>query len=343
MRQAPDKEGLLAALDREPFQAPAWLRWRHGQTAWSPVFRRQETPQATQEYWPTPDGDRLSVWIQRGLGDHPWALLLHGLEGCASSNYIVGLRVGFAALGWNVAIMEFRSCDGTMNSAPRLYHSGETTDLEFAIGELERRHAVQELVLAGFSLGANVIGKWLGERGDAVPAAVVAAALVSPPFDLTISGPHIDRAFGGLYVRRFLGTLIPKGIAKARQFPNLLNEQKIRDSRTFEDFDTWATAALHGFEDAWDYWRKVGCGQFLPHVRVPTLIVASADDPFNPVESMPVAACEDSPWLVPRFTEAGGHVGFVHGVPWRTRHWAEEQVVAFAALLAPARQSRYLE
>ncbi|MEE2776355.1 MAG: alpha/beta fold hydrolase [Acidobacteriota bacterium] len=311
------------------FEPSRWLRWPHGQTAWSPLFRSQTPPEARQVYWPTPDGDRLSVWLRQESDSAPWVLLLHGLEGCSRSNYIVGLRSAFAALGWNVAALEFRSCDGMLNSAPRLYHSGETTDLALVVSELQSRLGARELYLVGFSLGGNVVAKWLGECGDGVGEIVIAAALVSPPFDLTVSGPAIDRALSGLYVRRFLRTLIPKGLAKARQFPGLLDEPKIAASRTFEEFDTWATAALHGFDDAWDYWEKVGCGQFLAAVRVPTLIVAAEDDPFNPASSLPREICNDSPWLHPRFSARGGHVGFVYGAPWGTRHWAEEQVFAF--------------
>ena len=86
---------------------------------------------------------------------------------------------------------------------------------------------------------------------------------------------------------------------------------------------------LHGFRDAENYWQRVGCGQFLGDIRVPTLLVAAANDPFNPASTLPVEVAGRSPFLVPMFPSRGGHVGFVYGVPWRTRHWAEEQIVRF--------------
>ncbi len=333
-----DKAAAVEELSRFPFRPPWWLRGRHAQTIWSPFFRRQPPPGGRREHWQTPDGDRLSLWLHDGRQERPLVLLLHGLEGCASSNYIVGLRHAFVALGWSVAALEFRSCDGDINLAPRLYHSGETTDLDFVQDELRRRAPGVPLYIAGFSLGGNVLAKWLGEREEQVPAQVAAAAVVSPPFDLRVSGPAIDGALGGLYVRRFLRTLIPKALEKARQYPGLLDREKIAASRTFADFDTWATAALHGFDDAFDYWSKVGCGQFLDGVRVPTVLIAAEDDPFNPGSTLPHQICERSPWLVPRFTPRGGHAGFVHGpTPGTTRHWAEEQIVRFFTLLEGSR------
>ncbi|MDX1384823.1 MAG: hypothetical protein R3190_14315, partial [Thermoanaerobaculia bacterium] len=199
--RAPDEE-RWAALGATPFRAPWWLRNRHLQTAWSPLLRRSPAPPARRRSWPTPDGDRVTVWTREQRPAAPWVLVLHGLEGCARSNYVLGLRNRVAALDWNVAVLEFRSCDGVLNAAPRLYHSGETSDLDFAVRELTRRHQVETLFVAGFSLGGNVLGKWLGEQGSSVPSAVAGAALICPPFDLTVSGPAIDRALGGLYVRR---------------------------------------------------------------------------------------------------------------------------------------------
>ena len=185
------------------------------------------------------------------------------------------------------------------------------------------------MYLSGVSLGGNVLAKWLGECGENTPREVVAAAVVSAPFDLTISGPAIDRALGGLYVKRFLRTLIPKALEKEAQHPGCIDAEKARCSTTFEEFDTHVTAALHGFEDAHDYWRKCGCGQFLSAVRRPLLLLSSRDDPFNPAKGLPTHVLEDNRLLVALFTERGGHVGFVHGRPLRTGHWAEEQIVRF--------------
>ena len=336
-----DKPTVLAALSSRPFCAPWWLRNRHAQTIWSRFLRPTTAPPMRLERWRTPDGDRVRVHLRENDASAPWLLLLHGLEGCVTSNYMLGMRRQADARGWNTAALEFRSCGGELNSARRMYHSGETRDAGFFLSGVESRLKPSAIYVAGFSLGGNVMAKWLGEEGAAVSDVVRAVAVISAPFDLTVSGPQIDRALGGIYVRRFLKTLIPKAIAKAEQHPGCLDPERVRSCRTFREFDTHATAALHGFEDAEDYWRRSGCGSFLGGVRVPTLLLSSADDPFNPSSTLPLAECEDSPWLVPQFSERGGHVGFVSGVPWRTSHWAEEQAMRFFELVGePGRSSR---
>jgi predicted alpha/beta-fold hydrolase len=325
------KRAIMTELERHPFRPSWWLLGPHAQTVFGVYFRRlPRIPPMRLERWSTPDDDLLRVHLHEPNPTAPWVLLLHGLEGSVRSHYMMGMIAGAAQRDWNVAAVEFRSCGGEMNRARRLYHSGETTDLDFVVRRLIEERGAARIFVSGVSLGGNVTIKWLGELGEAAPSEIAAAAVMSPPFDLTASGPHLDRAAGGLYARRFLRTLLPKAEAKERQYPGSLDLEALRRARTFEEFDTLATARLHGFRDAWEYWARVGCGQFLQGVRRPTLLVASADDPFNPGHTLPRKTADHSPWLYPRFTRRGGHAGFVEGgVPWRTRHWAEEQTLRF--------------
>lgn len=259
----------------------------------------------------------------------PLVIMLHGLEGSARSHYIVGLHHAFRAIGWSSAVMEFRSCGDEFNRGRRLYHSGETSDLDRAVGWALERSA-RRIYLVGFSLGGNVLAKWLGEKGETAPEAVRAAVVVSVPFDLAASAPYFERTLGGFYAWRFLRTLIPKALEKERQFPGSMDVEKIRRSRTFREFDTYATAALHGFRDAEDYWARSSSGPLLGRIRKPTLLLSALDDPFCPPESLPWAAASASPWLYPQFPPHGGHVGFVGGiVPFRPQYWAEEHIVRF--------------
>lgn len=278
------------------------------------------------------DGDSVSV---ARLGSEPAAptvLLLHGLEGTLRSNYLGGQAQRYVGRGWNVAVLLFRTCDGRLGRAPRLYHSGETTDLA-AVAERLLAESSGPLAITGVSLGANVLVKWLGERGASLPERVRGGVAISPPFDLTRSGPALDRALGGFYSRRFLKTLSPKALARAAAGDLPLDAERVARCRTIEEFDDVVTAPLHGFEGASDYWRRCGCGQFLPGVDRPLLLLAARDDPFNPGDSIPVEEVRRHPSLFGSFPERGGHVGFVGGWPHRTRHWAEETAEAFLATL----------
>ena len=193
------KEALLQALNKTPFRVPRWLRGQHSQTLWAALARRPKGIQRSQEWLDTPDNDQLRLYSIAGDPEKPTVLLLHGLEGSAQSPYILGLQRLFAQQGWNTYALEFRTCGGEFNNAQRLYHLGETTDLDLVVRFLLERDPTMRLYLAGFSMGGNITGKWLGEKADKVPSQIKGASIVSSPFDLTISGPHIDKVFAGIY------------------------------------------------------------------------------------------------------------------------------------------------
>ncbi len=101
---------------------------------------------------------------------------------------------------------------------------------------------------------------------------------------------------------------------------------------TFRDFDDAATAPLHGFDGAEDYYRRSSSKQAIAGIRIPTLLLHAADDPFQPRECVPMGAANENPYIVTAFTEMGGHVGFVaRSWPWRPTFWAEAEVARFLA------------
>ncbi|MBI2424733.1 MAG: alpha/beta fold hydrolase [Candidatus Hydrogenedentes bacterium] len=323
------KAAVMAVLNDHPFQPAWWLRGQHFQTIWN-MFRDKSPLPFDSERLTTPDGDFLYIRTLEGAQDAPQVLLLHGLEGSVKSSYILGFHRAFRDIGWTATTMEFRSCSGEINKTQRIYHMGETTDIDFVVRTLIQRNPDRPIYLLGFSLGANVVAKWLGEQGDAVPKQVRGAAVVSAPFNPVISAPDFHKVLGGLYLNNFLETLIPKALEKEKQFPGVFDVEAVKNCKDFYAFDTLVTAKLHGFKDAGDYYEKVGCHQFIPAIRVPTLLLTAADDPFNPAETIPWEKADASPWLHPQFSTHGGHVGFVSGAaPWRTRFWSEDQVLRF--------------
>jgi predicted alpha/beta-fold hydrolase len=216
--------------------------------------------------------------------------------------------------------------------ARRLYHSGETTDLDLVVERLVQDHPGQPLVLAGFSLGGNVLLKWLGERGDRLPREVRGAVAVSVPFDLERGSRFIERGFGRVYTRHFLRTLKAKARAKLVRDPELFDARAMERARTLYEFDDVVTAPVHGFENAHDYYERSSSLNFLAEIRCPTLLLSAYDDPFLPpavLDEVERVASENG-CLTTEFHLRGGHVGFISGSsPFAPRYYAEERIFDF--------------
>lgn len=306
---------------------PAWfLRGPHLQTIWGRLVRPRRMAKLRREIVETPDGDELV--LDHLDGDESLRfLLMHGLEGSSNSVYMQGLFAAIARRGFAATAINFRSCAlddrgrSLPNRRPRFYHSGETGDFDF----VARRLATAPLAAIGASLGGNVLLKWLGEHPD--QQIIAAAAAFSVPFDLGAGARHVNR----FYVARFLRTLKRKVTHMLDRFPEMhgrIDLAATLRARDFVEFDDAATAPIHGFTSADDYYAKSSSLQFLSRITTPTLIVNAEDDPFLPREALDRARAAASPAIDFRTTKCGGHTGFISGTfPWRCEYWAEEMIV----------------
>ena len=207
-----------------PHRPAWWARGGHLQTIWGRYGRRAELMTFEREVLATPDDDDLVLDHVTGPADAPRVLVLHGLEGSSQAVYVQGLARALVSAGLGVTVLNFRSCardpasGGVVpNRRARLYHSGETTDLDFVVDTLSRRAPRTALLAAGVSLGGNVLLKWLGEKGARSP--VEAAATISVPYDLAAAARHLEHGFARVYASYFLKPLKRKALDVMTRFP----------------------------------------------------------------------------------------------------------------------------
>ena len=284
-----------------------------------------------------PDGDFLDLDVldpghahSVGSNPVPTVVLLHGLEGSSASGYMGTTATALAARGLRTVALNFRSCSGEPNRLPRSYHSGETGDLAAVLSHVAASYAASQLGVIGFSLGGNVLLKYLGESPSSVHPAVTRAAAVSVPFDLAAGAKCLETGFGRVYGWRFLQSLKDTARGKAVRFPGALDLAASERASTIREFDHRVTAPVHGFSGADDYYAECSSAQFLNGIGVPTLILHATDDPFLPYASIPFSEIEANPNLEPVFTVKGGHLGFVGpGGSARTGLWPEREAARY--------------
>ncbi len=308
-----------------------WLPGAHLQTLGARLLRPRGGVPFHRERVELPDGDfvDLDFAFAERSDSRPLVLVLHGLEGSARSAYVLETYRALRDAGLGAVGLNFRSCSGELNRLPRLYHSGDTDDLRFVLDLLARRLPGRPMGAIGFSLGGNVLLKYLGEVGHAITP-IRAAAAVSVPYDLAAGANYLERIGGRLYAIYLLLKLRRKVAAKWRSLPPTVDVHRATRALTFREFDEAATAPLHRFADAADYYRQSSSAYYLSRIRLPTLLIHSYDDPFLPANAMPIDASTTNRWIMSAFTKRGGHVGFVSGsVPWQPRFWAEREVGRF--------------
>ncbi len=321
-------------MNDSSFQPAWWCPGAHGQTIWAGALRSSPRVPLTRRRWELPDGDFLDVDELAAEASAPRLIVLHGLESSSRAPAVVGLLWQAHRRGWGGVAVNFRSCSGEPNRLRRSYHAGDTGDLAWVITRVQAEHPTSALVCAGVSLGGNVLLKFLGEQGEALPPAIRAAATISAPFDLAASVSSLGQGFSRVYQHRLVAALKRKTFDKLTRHPDLVDRAALKAVNTLGEFDDLVTAPVHGFRDAAAYWAASSCAQFLPRIRRPTLLINAEDDPFLPPEVLPRQAVAENAYLTAAFTASGGHLGFLSGRrPGAGSVWAEERAADFLARL----------
>ncbi|CEM18440.1 unnamed protein product [Vitrella brassicaformis CCMP3155] len=348
---------VAKSFEPVPFIPPLWARNQHIQTIFgSESVRTRLFGRHSQ--WPfiddlvrarvdTPDGDFIDMdfyyWdgdrahelhrcvaegrVEKPSTSDPLVLVLHGLESNSRSPLCLKMARAFHARNFDVCLVNFRSCSGELPRTVRAYNVGFTEDLQFLVERFRHITPSRPLFLAGFSLGGNVITKWLGSMGEEAYAVkgVRGAAVACVPFDPLAAQPKIDSpGFSRLvYTGNFLRTLKVKAETHHQRFPGSFNLDGVREAKTIGEFDRHFIAPIFGFADKKDYYMKSASKPHLPFIRTPYMAINARDDPFVDDESLPqerhvdhVAKQHTDDVGAPVrlvYTEKGGHCGFYMG------------------------------
>ena len=319
-------------LIQSAFKPAGWLRQRHLQTIFPSLpWAYPHGIKLHRRELELPDGDATAVdWVAESAEmpkSTPLLVILHGLESSSESSYARMLMHAATQRGWRCCVLHFRDCGDYRNRLPRRYHAGETNDIRHFLRKLLDSGNDGPIVAAGYSLGGNVLLKYLGETGAASP--LRAGVAVCVPLDLHKCAEALNQGFSKIYQRYLLKSMKESMARKFSRDTAAFDWDRAINARTFAEFDDAVTAPLHGFDGMTDYYDRCSSVHFLRDIRVETLIVNAIDDPFMTPDIIPN---EDmlSDQVCLEVAENGGHVGFVEGgTPWRPRFYLPRRVLDF--------------
>lgn len=317
------------------FQPRLLLRSGHLQTVSTVFLRGNHVPYVAREHRiALDDGDQLvlhddcpSTWQphQRAV------LLIHGLTGCHLSSYMVRISCKLARLGLRVFRLDMRGCGAGLHLARSSYHAGSSADLAAAVGFISRTCPQSQVAVAGFSLGGNILLKFLGEHRHREVECVTRAIAINPPLNLIDCERTMSRTAFGMYSRYFAQRLHSQLLERQAAHGGVVLPEGYRRPRGLREFDERYTAPAAGFDSADHYYRSSSSDQFVSDIQTPTQIIASRDDPLIPIGNL---LSLKLPKMVTRHvTDHGGHLAFVgRGHDDADRYWIDWRVVDWVTL-----------
>ncbi|KAJ3291468.1 hypothetical protein HK104_006083 [Borealophlyctis nickersoniae] len=339
------------ALVREPgntFSPTPWLPNGHLQTIWAAMIADFAVQKVTYEREKIlfPDGGNAALDWCPGPSTHPFdatptIVILHGLTGGSHETYVQDVvDVVVRCRGYRAVVCNFRGCAKTELTTAQLYSAGYTDDLDYAVGYIKKKCPGAPLFGIGFSLGANVLTKYVGETGTDCP--FVGACAVANPFDLLAGARALDRTWLGrnIYSPRLGQNLIKMFRKHMHHFQDTLRvtPKTLSTVRTITEFDDLVTRRAFNFRTVHEYYRRNSSAQFVPDIAIPTLLLSALDDPVVPKEAIPLYEAEANGNVILATTERGGHLGWFEGTGvWgMPKRWNPEPVAQFVTAIVEA-------
>jgi len=251
--------------------------------------------------------DQITGFMHRPCGitkPKTIVLLVHGMAGSADSIYVKMSAAYFLSQNIAVVRLNLRGAGSSGNLCQRRYHAGFTQDFPIVIQYLRRCYPQASIVMMGFSLGGNIILKWLT---DSTTLSYIDGAIsVSAPLNLSITQQEIAR-WRNIFYHKYLLACLKKEFLSVDLYQNLAYGKSIK---TIHDFDQHIIAKAGGFHGADDYYLQTSAINDLPKIQLPLLLIHAQDDPWIPMRIFENTNLKQLPHIIPLFPKTGGHLGF---------------------------------
>ncbi|KAG9318460.1 Alpha/Beta hydrolase protein [Chiua virens] len=256
--------------------------------------------------------------------DTPIIVVLHGLTGGSYEAYVRAIlapacqTVSQGGLGYRAVVVNFRGCAGVPITSPQLYSAGGTDDIRQAVFHISNRFPDAPLLALGFSLGANVMTRYIAEEGEHCRFQS-ACALACVGGICWLNSTYLGRYVYSKGMGQNLVNVLKRHTnSSLTRDPNLaITEATSQASAlsypTVDTFDQIFTIIGGGpsppwpFASAFDYYDYSSSHKVLGDIQIPFLSINSADDPV--VQEVPMDA-KDNEWVVMVLTPSGGHLGW---------------------------------
>ncbi|KAG2197160.1 hypothetical protein INT47_009467 [Mucor saturninus] len=276
--------------------------------------------------------------------DTPTLVILHGLTGGSHENYIRGLLqiIARPPINYRAVVYNARGCGFTEVNTPQLFNASITDDIREALRHIQKQVGQHTpLIGIGFSLGSNILVKYLGEEKEKTP--FLAAISVANPYDLLSSGRLLDQGFftRNVYSHQMADNL--KNIFLRNKDMMLTHGQidleEVLAAKTIREYDDACTKKMSNYTTVNNYYRDGSCSRVIEHVRVPLLCINALDDPISTEACIPVDEIRVNPYIILAGTKHGGHLGwFEHAV--RPSRWVDKPIAEFIVAMFQANDTR---
>lgn len=320
---------LLKSLHNNPYHPYPIIGWnRHVETVYAAFFRSLPEVKLQRECLRTRCGGSVSLdWVsgdnRRLPSDSPVLILLPGLTGGSGDTYVRHMLVRARSKGWRVVVFNSRGCGNSPVTTPQFYSASFLGDIDEVVKHVGSRYPSANLYAAGWSLGANILVRYLGQESHS--CSLSGAVSLCNPFNLPIADEEFRKGFNIVYDKALanaLRNILKKHSLLFEDIGHKYNIPLAANAKTVREFDDGLTRVSFGFKSVDEYYSNSSSSDSIRDVRTPLLCIQAANDPIAPSRGIPRKDIEENPKCLLVVTPQGGHLGWVagseapNGAPW---------------------------
>ncbi|CAN6578804.1 unnamed protein product [Malus baccata var. baccata] len=319
---------VLTTLTRPYDPYPVIGSNRHVETIFASFYRSTPDVRLRRECLRTADDGAVALdWVSgddRLLPlDSPLVILLPGLTGGSDDSYVRHMLLRAKSKGWRVVVFNSRGCGGSPVTTPQFYSASFLGDMCEVVAHVGTRYPKANLYAVGWSLGANILVRYLGQESNA--CRLSGAVSLCNPFNLVIADEDFHKGFNNVYDKALASSLCKIFKKHALLFEDMDGEYNIplaANAKTVREFDDGLTRVSFGFKSVDDYYSNSSSSNSIKDVCTPLLCIQAENDPIAPNRGIPREDIKDNPNCLLIVTPKGGHLGWVAGVeapfgaPW---------------------------
>ncbi|KAK7866133.1 hypothetical protein R5R35_004782 [Gryllus longicercus] len=312
---------------KEKYWPTFWCFESRLQTIFASLLRSKFLPDIKyrREILRLSDGGEVGLdWLEDGcVPSSPIIIILPGLTGESQADYVKCLVTTANQIGIKIVVFNNRGMGGIDLKTPRTYCAANIEDFTEVVHHVKNSNANVPLAATGISMGGLILGNYLASKGGEARKIFSAAMVISVPWDVFKGTESIEKPIINLMLNWHLCGGLCKTVERMEQCLGRSSEEiqrtvswdvkSVLQSKTIREFDSKFTTKQFGFKDVEDYYTQATIHTKIDKIQVPLLCLSAADDPFQPLDAIPVDAANESSNVAIVITARGGHIGFLEG------------------------------
>ncbi|XP_064121482.1 abhydrolase domain-containing protein 2-like [Macrobrachium nipponense] len=271
-----------------------------------------------------------------------------GIANSSESTYVRSLVALACSQGYRCIVLNHLGVLPHLKiTSPRVFRYGQTDEMHLMLTKYLESNPETKFLLVGFSMGGNIITKYLGETTRCRPKNIVGAIAICQGYDAlrglqSLLGWHnLARIYLFSMTENMRSVIIKhKGILLTEEVKRKHNidERRVLTAATLPELDEVYTRRIFGFRSVEELYRTDSSANYMHNIHVPIVFINAKDDPLVHPDllSIPesfVSTHKNSLYIE---TEHGGHLGYYDDgylIP-RAVTWLDRTVLSLVTALA---------